>query len=275
MKRPSKAKAMERLQKAREAITELRSPDILLGKRSSSPEFKKWRRNTEIAITNIFGKESRNIEDFKDVRYQLGPISSLTSQNEFMQAYLQGLGSANAVLESMLEEIEEYWEDDIETLTPPTSNKISRPDTNKVFVIHGRDEGTREMVAGFLRQLELEPLILSEQSSQGRTIIEKFEQYAEVGFAIALLTPDDTGSLKGEGNKPNPRARQNVIFELGCFIGKLGRERVCALTKGEVEIPSDYSGVVYIPLDDPDGWKLPLFRELKAAGYDVDANRIV
>ena len=130
----------------------------------------------------------------------------------------------------MLEEIKEYWDDDTNTSAPSPSGKISRPDTNKVFVIHGRDTGTRDMVARFLERLKLKPVILSEQSNKGLTIIEKFEKHAEVGFAIALLTPDDTGSLKGAINKPNPRARQNVIFELGFFIGKLGRERVCALT---------------------------------------------
>lgn len=272
MQKPSKAKAMERLQKAREAITELRASEVVLGRLSSSPKFKKWHRNTEIAITKIFG-DSRHIGDFKDVRYGLSIVSSRTSESEWRQAYLHGLDSADAILESMLEEIEEDWDDDVNVSMPPSPEKISRPDTNEIFVIHGRDEGIREMVAGFLRQLKLEPVILFEQSSQGRTIIEKFEQHAEVGFAIALLTPDDAGSLEGE--KKRPRARQNVIFELGFFIGSIGRERVCALTKGEVEIPSDYSGVLYIPLNDPDGWKLRLFRELKDAGYNVDTNWII
>lgn len=273
MKKPSKAKAMERLQKAREAIIELQSPEVLRD-RSSSPKFEKWHRNTEIAITNIFGK-SRHIEDFRKARYSLLAFSDMTPESEWEQAYLRGLNSADAILDSMLEEIKEYWDDDVHASTPPSSQKISQTDTNEVFVIHGRDEGAREMIVGFLKKLELKPVILSEQSSRGRTIIEKFEKHSKVGFAIALLTPDDTGSLKGAGNKPNPRARQNVIFELGFFIGRLGRERVCALTKGEVEIPSDYSGVAYIPLDGSGGWKLSLCKELNAAGYSVDLNRIV
>lgn len=271
MKKPSKAKAMERLQKARETITELRSPEVLR-RRSSSPKFQKWRRNTEIAITNIFGK-SRHIEDFGDVDYQLLAFFDTTPESDFVEAYLRGLDSADAILESMLEEIKEYWEDDVHASTPPSSEKISQPDTNEVFVIHGRDTSTRDMVARFLEQLELKPVILSEQSNKGLTIIEKFERHSEVGFAVALLTPDDAGALEGE--KTQPRARQNVIFELGFFIGRIGRERVCALTKGEVEIPSDYSGVLYIPLDDPGGWKLQLYKELKDTGYDIDANRVV
>ena len=88
---------------------------------------------------------------------------------------------------------------------------------------------------------------MAEQSNQGSTIIEKFERHAQAGFAVVLLTPDDVGTLQGDENNLGPRARQNVIFELGFFIGRLGRERVCALTKGEVEIPSDYTGLCIFP----------------------------
>ena len=140
---------------------------------------------------------------------------------------------------------------------------------NKVFIIHGRDEGTKNTVARFIEQLGLEAVILAEQPSHGLTIIEKFEQHAQVQFAIALLTPDDTGSLQDDENTPNPRARQNVIFELGFFIGRLGRGRVCALTKGDVEIPSDYAGVLYIPLDGSDYWRWKLSQELESAGLNV------
>ena len=147
--------------------------------------------------------------------------------------------------------------------------------TNEVFVIHGRDEGAKQTVARFLERLSLKPVILHEQPNEGRTIIEKFEDHAHVGFAVVLLTPDDVGSLKEEKTNLKSRARQNVIFEFGYFIGKLGRKRVCALVKGDVEKPSDYDGVLYIPLDDSDGWKMRLIRELKTAGFEVDANKAI
>ena len=117
-------------------------------------------------------------------------------------------------------------------------------------------------------------MILSELPARGQTIIEKFDSSSDVGFAVALLTPDDAGALSGQAEL-GPRARQNVIFELGFFIGKLGRGRVCALTKGEPEIPSDYAGVEYIPLDDHGAWRMRLFRELRAAGFEIDADRLV
>lgn len=122
--------------------------------------------------------------------------------------------------------------------------------------------------------MELKPVVLHEQPNEGRTIIEKFEDYTDVRFAVVLLTPDDVGGLQDNAGDTKPRARQNVIFEFGYFIGKLGRERVCALVKGNVEKPSDYDGVLYIQLDDSEGWKMRLVRELKSAGYNIDANRV-
>ena len=108
--------------------------------------------------------------------------------------------------------------------------------------------------------MALRPVVLHEQPNEGRTIIEKFEDFAHVGFAVVLLTPDDTGRLQDDAGEYRPRARQNVIFEFGYFIGKLGRERVCALVQGDLERPSDYDGVLYIQLDDSEGWKMRLVR---------------
>ena len=144
-----------------------------------------------------------------------------------------------------------------------------------VFLVHGHDEGSRESVARYIEGLGLTAIILHEQASEGRTIIEKLEHHADVSFAIVLLTPDDVGAAHDERDELRLRARQNVVLELGYFVGKLGRRRVCALHKGSVELPSDYAGVVYIPFDDTGGWRLPLARELKAAGFSIDLNTAV
>ena len=190
----------------------------------------------------------------------------------WQQAYIRGLEKADTLLRSMLDEIEEYWEADSPTTEPSDGRMSETQNTGEIFVVRGRDEGTKALVARLLEKMGFNPVILSERSNQGHTTIEKFERHARVGFAVVLLTPDDVGSLKGEDH-PRPRARQNVIFELGFFIGRLGRSKVCALTKGQVEIPSDYAGVVYIALDDNEGWKLNLIQELQNAGFDVDANQ--
>jgi predicted nucleotide-binding protein len=153
---------------------------------------------------------------------------------------------------------------------------VARGRTNKVFVVHGHDEGARESVARFLDRLGLETIILHEQATGGRTIVEKLEHYAEVDFAVVLLTPDDIGGLKSsDPSKLEARARQNVILELGFFAGKLGRKHVCALYKGPLELPSDYLGVGYVPLDENGGWRLHLAKELRGAGFSVDMNLVL
>ena len=261
MAQTKKGKALERLRKALDEITEVKQLS------TDSPQFQKWRRDTRVAITNTFGSDSEHIADFGAVRF----FSFSTTAQE---AYARGLESATAVLESMIDEINEYWEDESEASQSSDNHKSEQITTKEVFVVHGRDEGACEKIARFLERLELKPVVLHEQPNEGRTIIEKFEDYTDVRFAVVLLTPDDIGKLQDGAGEFRPRARQNVIFEFGYFIGKLGREHVCALVQGDLERPSDYDGVLYIPLDDSDGWKMRLVQELKSAGYDIDANRV-
>ena len=266
MARPTKAKAMERLRKVLNRIPNLKTLS------SDSPEFKKWRRNAEVDIARAFGSESSHVADFKRIQYSLMIFTTGTPDSEFQTIYERGLESAASMLESMLDEIEEYWEEDEQPSDISDSGLKVPKNTNKVFVIHGHDESARETVARFLEKLELEPVILHEQPNKGRTIIEKFEEHADVRFAVVLLTPDDVGAVKDRKSDLRSRARQNVVFEFGYFIGRLGRERVCALAKGDIERPSDSDGILYVPLDDNDGWKMRLLRELSAAGFVVDAN---
>jgi len=151
--------------------------------------------------------------------------------------------------------------------------RLIMTESNKVFIVHGHEVAAREAVARFVAQIGLEPIILHEQASQGRTVIEKVEAHADVGFAVVLLTPDDTGCAKG--GTPEPRPRQNVLLELGYFIGHLGRSKVCTLKRGEVEIPSDFAGVVWAPMDDGGAWKQILGKELQATGYAIDWNKVM
>lgn len=140
-------------------------------------------------------------------------------------------------------------------------------DKKKVFIVHGHDTETRNEVELFLHRLKLEPIILSNEASRGQTIIEKFEEYSDVSFAIVLYTACDEGRVKGT-EEFRDRARQNVIFEHGYFCAKLGRGSVVALHEPGVEIPSDLSGVLYISLDGD--WKTQVKREMRAAGIDSD-----
>lgn len=141
----------------------------------------------------------------------------------------------------------------------------------KVFIVHGRDNEVKQEVARFVEAVELEPIILHEQASAGMTIIEKIERYAnDADFALVLYTPCDHGRGAYDTKvHPRNRARQNVVFEHGYLMAKLGRENVCALVKGDIETPNDISGVVYVGFDAQGAWKAEVAKELKACGYEV------
>jgi predicted nucleotide-binding protein len=151
---------------------------------------------------------------------------------------------------------------------------LKLPFSHKVFIVHGHDGEARETVARFLGNIGFEPIILNEQANRGRTIIEKVEANADVGFAVVLLTPDDVGRAKDK-EELEPRARQNVLLELGYFMARLGRDKVCALRRGDVSIPSDFAGVVWEEMDSAGGWRQRLARELEAAGHVIDWNKVM
>ncbi len=138
----------------------------------------------------------------------------------------------------------------------------------EVFIVHGQDEIAKLDAASFIQSLGLVPIILHQQASLGMTIIEKIEHYTNVGYGIALYTECDEGRRRGELNS-RYRARQNVVFEHGYLIARLGRKRVAAMVKGHVETPNDISGVVYVSMDDGGSWKDTIRLELKQAGYNV------
>lgn len=141
----------------------------------------------------------------------------------------------------------------------------------KVFIVHGRDDHAKHEVSRFIQTVGLEPIILHEQPSAGRTIIEKIEHYSnDADFALVLYTPCDQGRGHHEKHQePKDRARQNVVFEHGYLMAKLGRENVCALVKGETEIPNDISGVVYVSLDPAEAWQKTVVKELRNCGYTI------
>lgn len=154
------------------------------------------------------------------------------------------------------------------TSSPPAS--VPRNKRN-VFIVHGRDNEAKQEVSRFIESLGLKAIVLHEQASGGKTIIEKIEHYAnDADFALVLYTPCDLGRGMSESNQPpKNRARQNVVFEHGYLMGHLGRENVCALKKGDIETPNDISGVVYVDLDPAGAWKADVVRELRSCGYKI------
>lgn len=161
-----------------------------------------------------------------------------------------------------------------ESVPEPTHNQENNNPKNKVFIVHGHAEDAKEKTARFIENLGFEAIILHEQASRSRTIIEKIEDYSnDVGFAVVLYTTDDMGNVKAEAEDGTLkyRARQNVVFEHGFLMGKIGRENVVPLVEGNVELPNDISGIVYVSDKD---WQIDIAKEMSDAGYDIDFNKL-
>jgi len=209
-------------------------------------------------IREVFGPRSPEFRDFEHFEIDKGGSFIGGSNEEYQRCFLDGIPPALELLQGLIARLEERKED-LAPLSGSAATTGSNGSSRRVFVVHGRDDAAKESAARFLAQLDL----------------EKFERYADVAFAVVLLTPDDLGASRDAPQEGKSRARQNVIFELGFFIGRLGRGRVCALHKGDTEILSDYQGVVYVAMDVGGGWKLALAREIREAGIAVDLNKAV
>jgi predicted nucleotide-binding protein len=161
-------------------------------------------------------------------------------------------------------------------VTPIADGSPGQVRTKRVFVVHGRDEVSKTSLEVFLHEIGLEPVVLHRQADEGMTVIEKFEKHSDVGYAFILLTPDEVAYLAAEEGKPDGerskelRARPNVIFEFGYFVGKLGRSRVCCLYTGNVSLPSDVNGMVYKRYERSiEEVAYSVIKDLKASGYAV------
>ena len=226
-------------------------------------------KRAEMIIRKVFGDSSKYLADLGGINFF--PIW-VSNHNE---CWNSGKTEMLNLFNTMREELELFG-------MLPKDDKLQKADikiSNRIFVVHGHEEVMEQAVARTLEKIGLEPIILHEKPSEGiRTIIEKFTNYSDVDFAVVLLSPDDMAYPKYRSLKDaKPRARQNVIFELGFFIGKLGENRVLMLLQEEenFEMPSDCSGVLYIPYDNLGRWQSDLIKELRACGYDVDANKLL
>lgn len=154
---------------------------------------------------------------------------------------------------------------------PSVGTPVPAPEKKKVFIVHGHDDAAKQEMARTLEKAGFEAIILHEQADGGLTIIEKIEKNTDVCFAVVLYTECDYGRAKEDDiSKERFRARQNVVFEHGYLMCKLGRDHVCALVKGNVETPGDISGVVYTLMDAAGAWKMQLSKNMKAAGLEFD-----
>ncbi|MBS0372543.1 MAG: nucleotide-binding protein [Proteobacteria bacterium] len=235
--------------------------------------FAAWRRQFEKFLdANLPGASSRlSAKLHKVVFFSVGRNESdvdvfIREDGEPCEAFIESLK-----IDVMNGEFEEST---IPATPPEKGSGGSGEKSNRIFVVHGHDDLLKTKTARFIEKLGYEAIILHEQASRGMTIIEKIEEYTDVGFAIVLYSPDDRGNTaaKAENGELFPRARQNVIFEHGYLIAKLSRARVVPLVSGKVELPSDISGMVYV---DDTNWQFEIAKEMRAAGYQVDFNKIL
>jgi predicted nucleotide-binding protein len=232
-----------------------------------------WANTTRDYLVKAFGSASPNVNAVLHASSDHALVLGM-GDRAFEQYLASQLANQLRLLESCVEQLETEIELAASVPAADSSPGAPVPSSNRVFVVHGHDHGRKEMVARFVEKLGLTPVILHEKPNVGRTLIEKFSDYSDVHFAVVILTGDDVGRGREEPEPSRPRARQNVILELGYFLGKLTRSRVCTLYEKGVEIPSDYQGVLFLPLDNQESWRAALVRELKAAGFEVDANKI-
>ena len=219
-----------------------------------SPEMQAWHNKAVRWLLNQFGDDSYEFKSFARISFE----SVLIDERSDIEACAKGLAQAKAILTNYFEEMDSRTEEN--------NNPY---DYSKVFIVHGHDGELKQSVARIIEKQGLEAVILSEQASPGKTIIEKFENYSDVGGAVCLFTADDVGR-SNSADSENPRARQNVVFETGYFIGALGRDHIVILADHGVEMPSDLSGVVRT---NTAKWEVDLLKELKAMGYSISFDK--
>ena len=239
-------------------------------------ECKNWSNYNEKLLSRLF--DNKEIVDkytkFSDEIHWIPYVPQPTASEKFDIFQKRFENSINSLVE-ICEQIE-IAEETLEEIAEEPLEIPSRTFGDEIFIVHGHNEAAKYKVANFVKDLDLTATILDEQPSRGQTIIDKFEEHAnEAGFAIVLLTSDDVGGPKDKKDELNPRARQNVILELGYFLHGLGRERVCVLYEDGVELPSDIHGIVYVSLDNGDGWKLKLAKEMKNIGLPINPDNLL
>jgi predicted nucleotide-binding protein len=271
----AKSRLLKRIQKGLEIKqTQINSPEAL---DVAKKEYSKWNSFNEELLKRIFtteelAKEYSWFSPFVGIGIEERPLT------ERFNYFNKDIDEKIHRIDSIIERLEIIPLSQVTASPAITREESSRvpAKTKKVFVVHGHDEIAKTNLEVFLHEIGLEPVVLHRQADEGLTIIEKFEKHSDVNYAFILLTPDEISYLKvDEGKNDNERnkefrARPNVIFEFGYFVGKLGRSRVCCLYTGNVSLPSDVSGMIYKRFANSiDEVAYSIIKDLKASGYSI------
>lgn len=270
---------MDKTQFLRELDESIKEIDSLRDLNHAASKFQLWKKRAENLLIRGLGEDSTQVDDFTSIQFY-DPFADRASNDAWdvddfsydaVTDFQDGLNSAQTELLAIKEDVEKHIG---VSLAENNSSATNLLHSKKVFIVHGHDETLRVKVESALHKLGLEPIVLRNQPNRFRTILEKFEDYADVGFAVILLTSDDKGYDKAKPGTEKGRARQNVVLELGYFLGKLGRNQLMAISDPDVELPGDISGVIYTDPRNDIQWQAELVRELRAAGYEVDSNKL-
>ena len=252
---------------SKEKISKLISEIHTLQNLRNSNNFSVWYKAVIRTLKVIFGENDIRVKQFTDIDFPSKSDDAYIRDSVLQDTYLSGLVQAALYLSDIFDEI------------PDTNEVIDEQHVSDklgtdVFIVHGHDNEAKQETARLIEQLKLKAIILHEQPNRGRTVVEKLQKESKTaGYAVILLTPDDLGTVKGN-DELEARARQNVVLELGYFLGKLGREKMCILLKDSTTVPSDFNGIVYIPMDDAGRWKYDLAKELTGAGFSINLDNI-
>jgi hypothetical protein len=295
-----KGKKDNRLDELKRLIDDIEKVRI---KPRMSPKFKSWHRETLEMLERLFGRKSRQVKEFEAVRYNLATFSNKTPESKFEEAFQHGLMNAAVMLSSAAKDLQEGEKKQAQPaksveerqpepiLKPPTTAPRAadpvtpavraildgsstpvekKPATivrramaaagNKIFLVYANDIGIKADVSSFLSKVGVSSIVLKESTTSSTSMIDELEKYDDVSYAIVMLNPDAAG------------ISENTVYELGLIVGRLGRNRVCGLVKEQIDILGNYSGLAYVPIDPAGAWKFLLLKQLKDAGFDVDAN---
>ena len=296
-----KGKKDNRLADLKRLIDEIETVRI---KPRMSPKFKSWHRETLETLERLFGRKSRQVKDFEAVRYNLATFSNKTPESKFEEAFQHGLMNAAVMLSSAAKDLQEGEKKPAQPTNsmeekkpepilkaPVPAPRVADPVTpavraildasssapeakdppaivkramaaagNKIFLVYANDIGMKADVSSFLSKVGVSSIVLKESTASSASMIDELEKYDDVPYAIVMLNPDASG------------ISENTVYELGLIVGRLGRNRVCGLVKDQIDILGNYSGLSYVPVDPAGAWKFLLLKQLKDAGFDVDAN---
>jgi len=290
MSKTPKGEVLRRLRRAVESIPPLREV------RYDSQDFRRWRRDTRIALGYSFGEDSRQLKEFEALRFSPVMWSTTTPDSAFQGCYIDGLNSAQTVLESMIEEVQQYWEEPIQSdLASPHAREAEHapaeaapaesPDARKVLVVHGRNTAARDAMFVFLRSVGLRPIEWSEairitgnpNPFVGEVLDAAFNHARAV---LVLITPDETTALLSRfvrdddplhEREPGLQARPNVLFEAGMAMGR-SPERTVLVQLGDTRPFSDIGGRHVIRLTSNSKSRHDLADRLRLAGCDVNTS---